>query len=276
MIVPFTKMQSCGNDYIYINATNLNFLSIGKTAKSMSIRRLSVGSDGLVLIKKSKIADFKMQIFNSDGSEAKMCGNAIRCVGKFVYDKKLTDKKEINIETLSGVKTVKVFFKKGEIDKASVNIGKCKPIGRLFNENIEVLGEKFKIFLLSVGNPHAVLFTEKPVDDIDLKSVANYVNENVYRGINVEVINKISDKQIKMRVFERGSGETLACGTGASASVGALTAAGMLNIGDKITVKLAGGNLQVTCDKQGGLILCGNVKTVYEGLIDLDGVIYEN
>lgn len=268
-------MQSCGNDYIYIYAENLRFFSEKKTAKSLSIRRLSVGSDGLVLIKKSKIADFKMQIYNSDGSEAKMCGNAIRCVGRFVYDKKLTDKKEITIETLSGVKTVKLFFKKGVCGAASVDIGKCKSIRWLFGENIEIFRDKFKIFLLSVGNPHAVLFTEKQIESIDLKGVAEYVNEKIYKGINVEIINKISDSVVKMRVFERGSGETLACGTGASASVGALKAAGVLSA-DKILVKLAGGNLQVNCDKQGILTLIGSVNTVYEGVIDLDGVIYAN
>ncbi len=276
MLVNFTKMQSCGNDYIYIFADNLKFLNVKKIAKSLAIRRLSVGSDGLILIKKSKIADFKMQIYNADGSEAKMCGNAIRCVGKFVFDKKLTDKRKILIETLSGVKEVKIFTKEGLVKKAQVNIGKCMPIGRLFGDNINILGVDFKIFLLSVGNPHAVLFTEEPISNIDLQSVAKFVNENIYHGINVEIINKVSENILNMRVYERGSGETLACGTGASASVGALTMAKLLDFGEKVFVELKGGRLDVVCDRENNINLCGNVKTVFEGLIDLKGVTHEN
>lgn len=274
MLVHFTKMQSCGNDYIYIFADKLKFLNVKKTAKSLAIRRLSVGSDGLVVISNSKVADFKMQIYNADGSEAKMCGNGIRCVGKFVFDKKLTKKRNVSIETLSGVKQVKVFPKGGLVKKAQVNIGECKPIGRLFGDDINVLGDNYKIFLVSVGNPHAVLFTEKTVDNIDLESVAKFINEKVYHGINVEVINRLSENTLKMRVYERGSGETLACGTGASASVGALTMANMLDLGKKIFVKLKGGRLEVVCNKGNNITLSGNVNTVYDGLINLKGVVY--
>ncbi len=276
MIINFTKMQSCGNDYIYIDAENLKFSNVNKTAKSLAIRRLSVGSDGLVLIKKSKVADFKMEIYNADGSKAKMCGNAIRCVGKFVFDKKLTNKRKILIETLSGVKEVEVFPKDGLVKKAKVNIGKCKPIGRLFGDNINILDNNYKIFLVSVGNPHAVLFTEKPICDIDLERVARFINEKIYHGINVEIINKVSENILKMRVFERGSGETLACGTGASASVGALTMVNILGFDKKIFVELMGGRLEVTCDREQNIWLSGNVNTVYEAQINLKGVEYEN
>ena len=269
MIISFTKMQSCGNDYIYIDARNLDLGNERKLAKSLAIRRLSVGSDGLILIKNSSVADFKMQIYNADGSEGKMCGNGIRCVGKFVYDKKLTEKKNIMIETLSGIKKVKLYLRGKEVKSASVEIGKCEPIGRLFAQNIDILGNEYKIYLVSVGNPHAVLLSNKCVNDINLEAVAKFVNKEIYHGINVEVINKLSANQLKMRVYERGSGETLACGPGASACVGALTMAGMLEAGKKITVCLKGGRLSVTCGANYTLTLFGNVKTVYEGEVVL-------
>lgn len=265
----FTKMQSCGNDYIYIIDLDERIKNEGKLSKILSERRFFIGADGLILLRKSDIADFKMEIFNADGSVGAMCGNGIRCAGRLLYEKKLTDKKKLKIETRSGIREV-MLSNGGNV---SVNIGKYRHIGRLFGENINISGIKFNVFLLSVGNPHAVLFTEKNIEHTDLKAVAEYVNLNIMNGVNVEIVNKLSDNRIKMRVYERGSGETLACGTGASAAVAALTEFKIIS--DKVvTVELVGGKLKVERRKDDTLLLSGKVKRVYDGYIDM-GSRYE-
>lgn len=274
-MIKFTKMQGLGNDYVYIDAINQKIENESSLAQIISNRHFGIGSDGLILICSSEIADFKMRMFNSDGSEAEMCGNGIRCVGKFVYDKGLTNKTTLKIETLAGVKELKLNLKEGKVDTVRVDMG--EPIleaekipvvssGKMAkNLKLEIEEREFNFTCVSMGNPHAITFIEN-VENFEVEKYGSKieVNERFPKKTNVEFIEIVNKEYIKMRVWERGAGETLACGTGACASV----VAGIINnlIERKVTVELLGGILEIEWNKEDNHIyMTGPAVTVYEG-----------
>ena len=273
-MIKFTKMHGTGNDYVYINNINKEIEDVENLARYISNRHFGVGSDGLILICKSDIADFKMRMFNSNGSEAQMCGNGIRCVGKYVYDKGLTKKKMITIETLAGLKTLNLNIEKDKVKSVKVDMG--EPILELDkipvvtdkNEPIRIkaLDKEFTCTCISMGNPHAVII----IDDVEKFNVKKYgkvleINEIFPKKSNIEFIQTIDKEHIKMRVWERGTGETLACGTGACA---ALVACYLNNLTkNKATVELLGGNLQIEWNKENNHVyMTGPAEIVFEGI----------
>ena len=279
-MVKFTKMHGLGNDYVYMDAINQKIENRSELAKFVSDRHFGIGSDGLILICPSEKADFRMQMFNQDGSEAEMCGNGIRCVGKFVYDKGLTNKTTITVETLAGIKTLVMTEKNGKIEAVRVDMGepilepKLIPVISEENpvKNLQLKAEdkEFKFTCVSMGNPHAVAFIEEDVNDFDIcKYGAKLeVNKVFPNKANIEFINVIDDKTLKMRVWERGAGETLACGTGACASA----VAAMLNgyTSREVTVHLLGGDLKIEWSKADNHVyMTGTATTVFEGKIEV-------
>lgn len=274
-MIKFTKMQGLGNDYVYIDAIHQDIKEPSSLAHFVSNRNFGIGSDGLILICKSDVADFKMRMFNSDGSEAEMCGNGIRCVGKFVYDKGLTTKQEVAIETLAGIKYLKLNVKDGKVETARVDMGEPileptqipvvsdeKPV-----KNLHVVAEEkgFTMSCVSMGNPHAITI----VKDVEHFDVAKYgkvleVDKAFPKRINVELAEIIDKKTIKMRVWERGAGETLACGTGACATAVACSINGYTE--NNVTVELLGGKLQIEWNKADNHVyMTGPAVTVFEG-----------
>ena len=275
-MLQFTKMHGLGNDYVYMDAINQKIENRSELAKFVSDRHFGIGSDGLILICPSEKADFRMQMFNQDGSEAEMCGNGIRCVGKFVYDKGLTKKETITVETLAGIKTLVMTAKNGKIETARVDMGEPilepEKIPVISNENpvknlkLEVEDKKFIFTCVSMGNPHAVTFIKEDVNKFDIcKYGAKLeVNKAFPKKANIEFINVIDDKTLKMRVWERGAGETLACGTGACASAVACNLNGYIE--KQATVELIGGNLQIEwSEKDNHIYMTGPATTVFEG-----------
>ena len=274
-MIKFTKMQGLGNDYVYIDAINQKIENESSLAQIISNRHFGIGSDGLILICSSEIADFKMRMFNSDGSEAEMCGNGIRCVGKFVYDKGLTNKTTLKIETLAGVKELKLNLKEGKVDTVRVDMGEpileAEKIPVVSSEKmaknlkLEIEEREFNFTCVSMGNPHAITFIEN-VENFEVEKYGSKieVNERFPKKTNVEFIEIVNKEYIKMRVWERGAGETLACGTGACASV----VAGIINnlIERKVTVELLGGILEIEWNKEDNHVyMTGPAVTVYEG-----------
>lgn len=279
-MVKFTKMHGLGNDYVYMDAINQKIENRSELAKFVSDRHLGIGSDGLILICPSEKADFRMQMFNQDGSEAEMCGNGIRCVGKFVYDKGLTNKTTITVETLAGIKTLVMTEKNGKIEAVRVDMGEPilepKLIPVISEENpvknlqLKVEDKEFKFTCVSMGNPHAVAFIEEDVNDFDIcKYGAKLeVNKAFPNKANIEFINVIDDKTLKMRVWERGAGETLACGTGACASAVAAILNGYTS--REVTVHLLGGDLKIEWSKADNHVyMTGTATTVFEGEIEV-------
>lgn len=277
-MLKFTKMHGLGNDYVYMDAINQNIENRIELAKFVSDRHFGIGSDGLILICPSKIADFKMQMFNSDGSEAEMCGNGIRCVGKFVYDNGLTDKTTISIETLAGIKILEMKEENGKIKLAKVDMG--EPI--LDPERIPVITQEnpvknlilkaedreFKFSCVSMGNPHAITFIKEDVNNFDICKYGRIleIDKAFPNKANIEFVNIIDDKNLKMRVWERGAGETLACGTGACA----VAVSAMLNnyTQRKVTVKLLGGDLEIEWNNENNHVyMTGTATTVFEGYL---------
>ncbi|MGI6701885.1 MAG: diaminopimelate epimerase [Christensenellales bacterium] len=274
----FTKMHGLGNDYIYVNAMIERIDDPSRLSKELSRFHFSIGSDGLILIDRSDKADFMMRIFNSDGSEAEMCGNGIRCVGKYVYDKKLTNKEIITIETKAGIKTLNLIINNGVCEGAVVNMGKpvLDPVkipvkldeykaGYLLKTE---LGD-FEITPVSMGNPHCIIF----VDNVDFegfeKTGAFLEKHPIFPNYtNVEFVEVIDRRTLRMRVWERGAAETLACGTGASAT---LVAAVLNGRSDReATVKLKGGDLKISwASNDGDVYMSGPATTVFEGEIDV-------
>jgi len=278
-MLQFTKMHGLGNDYVYMDAINQKIENRSELAKFVSDRHFGIGSDGLILICPSEKADFRMQMFNQDGSEAEMCGNGIRCVGKFVYDKGLTKKETITVETLAGIKTLVMTAKNGKIETARVDMGEPilepEKIPVISNENpvknlkLEAEDKEFIFTCVSMGNPHAVTFIKEDVNKFDIcKCGAKLeVNKAFPKKANIEFINVIDDKTLNMRVWERGAGETLACGTGACA----VTVAAILNGYTKkaVTVHLLGGDLKIEWNKNDNHVyMTGPATTVFEGKID--------
>lgn len=278
-MLQFTKMHGLGNDYVYMDAINQKIENRSELAKFVSDRHFGIGSDGLILICPSEKADFRMQMFNQDGSEAEMCGNGIRCVGKFVYDKGLTNKETITIETLAGIKTLVMKAKDGKIETARVDMG--EPI--LEPEKIPVISKKcpvknlkllardkeFDFTCVSMGNPHAVTFIKEDVNDFDICKYGKKleVNEAFPKKANIEFINIIDEKTLKMRVWERGAGETLACGTGACATAVSAILNGYTS--REVTVKLLGGDLKIEWNEENNHVyMTGPATTVFEGKIE--------
>lgn len=274
-MIKFTKMHGLGNDYVYIDAINQNIENESTLAQFVSNRHFGIGSDGLILIYKSNIADFKMRMFNSDGSEAEMCGNGIRCVGKFVYDKGLTNKTKVTIETLAGIKTLKLNIKDGKVETVKVDMGEPilnpKEIPVISDEEpvknlvLEADDKKFKFTCVSMGNPHAITQVEK-IDDFNVEKYGKIleVNKAFPNKTNVEFIQIVDKEHVKMRVWERGAGETLACGTGACGTVVACYLNGKTT--RKVEVELLGGKLYIEWnEKDNHVYMTGAAKTVFEG-----------
>ena len=277
-VLKFSKMEGCGDDYIFFN----NQCGIITCPESFAIefcdRHYSIGGDGIVLIETSEIADAKMRIFNLDGSEGKMAGNSIRSVAKFLYDNDIVKKDEMTIETASGVKTVRVFTREGKVSSATVDIGKAElkperiPVlmsgENVINRPYTVLDKEYNITCVSTGNPHCVVFVDN-VDKIDIETVGRaFENAEIFpERVNTEFVRVVNSNTIKMRVWERGNGETLACGTGAAAAVVAAVENGYCKKGENITVKLRGGDLIVNYTDE-KVTLTGNTNLVYKGEIE--------
>ena len=276
----FTKMQSCGNDYIVFDNRDGKITCPESIAVNYVLPHYGIGGDGIALIENSTVADAKMRIFNKDGKEAAQGGNAIRCIGKYLYEKGIARKNDIAIETAKGVNGVKVYSFNGKVNSASVNLGKAKLKGKnipcvwkedkIVDKKITVNGVEYAVTLVNVGNPHCVIFCDK-VDAMDVEAIGTEIENCEYfpEGINTEFVRVVNKATLKMRVWERGSGETWACGTGACAAVVAATLKGYCEQGTNVTVKLRGGDLTVCYQENGEVELMGNVKTVYEGTFEI-------
>ena len=258
----FTKMQGLGNDYIFLNCMEYTPDDLGELARRLSHRRFGVGGDGIICICPSRRADFKMRMFNADGSEGAMCGNGIRCLGKYVYDRGLTDRAHLVIETLSGDRELSLMIQDGRVEGAVVGMGvpALQPPVQL-----TVKEKTYTAIPVSLGNPHAVIEVEDPAE-LDLQAVGPAVEHSPLfpRRVNGSFIRVLNRSELQMRVWERGSGETLACGTGACASAAAMMSAGKL--GREAVVHLAGGDLRVRWDeKSGQMFMTGPAATVFDG-----------
>ena len=284
----FTKMHGCGNDYVYVDCTKEVIPNISETAIRVSDRHFGIGSDGLILIKASDVADFEMDMYNADGSRGKMCGNGIRCVAKYVYDHGLTDKTTITVNTLSGIKTLKLTVEDGKVSKVRVDLGepelipaqvpvKASVLGladdrreAIVAEPLEIKGRSYDITCVSMGNPHCITFIGEDVRDFPLEEVGPVFEKHELfpERVNTEFINVIDKDHLRMRVWERGSGETLACGTGACA----VAVASYLNgfTGRSVDIELLGGHLEVVYDeKTNHVFMTGPATEVFSGEIDL-------
>mgnify|MGYP004538481167 FL=1 len=275
----FTKMQGLGNDYVYVNCFEEKIENPSELAVKVSDRHFGIGSDGLILIRPSEVADFRMTMFNADGSESEMCGNGIRCVGKYVYDYGLTDKTEVSVETLAGIKYLKFLIKDGKVDMVTVNMGEpiLKPelvpvVGEgdaVIDSPIEVAGKEYKMTCVSMGNPHSVVFVDD-VDNFPLHEVGPLFEHHKAfpRRVNAEFCQVIDRTHAKMRVWERGTGETLACGTGTCATAVACILNGKTE--DEVTITLLGGDLIIRWDREKNVIyMTGPARVVFDGEIDV-------
>ena len=271
----FTKMHGCGNDYIYVDAFKEHINDPAKAAIVLSDRHKGIGSDGLILVAPSDVADVRMIMYNADGSEGAMCGNGIRCVGKFFYDKGMTDKEEITVETKSGIKTLTFTIEDNKVSKVKVDMGapilKAKDIPATFdkeeiiNEPIDVDGKTYNITAVSMGNPHAVTFVN---DTASLKLTEigpKFENHLMFPDrVNTEFVQILNRNEVNMRVWERGSGETFACGTGTCATVVASVLNGHTD--EHVTVHLLGGDLELFYDRANDTVwMTGPATTVFEG-----------
>lgn len=268
-------MHGIGNDYIYFDCTENVIDNPEELSVRLSDRHKGVGGDGIVLIMKSDVADFRMRMFNADGSEGKMCGNATRCIGKFVYDKGLTDKKEITLETLSGIKYLTLKTENGKVQEVTVDMGKVSfdskeiPIdaeGEFVKREITVDGKFYEATGVSVGNPHCVVFVDD-TDSFPLHTVGpKFENHPLFpERINTEFVRVIDENTLQMRVWERGSGETMACGTGACATAAAAVKNGISKADTEITVKLLGGDLKIVVKSDKTVFMTGPAEFVFEG-----------
>ena len=277
----FTKMHGIANDYIYVNCFEERVENPEKLSVRLSDRRRSIGGDGLILICPSEVADFKMRMFNADGSEGKMCGNGTRCIGKYVYDKGLTKKTTVTLETLSGIKTLKLHLKDGKVETVTVDMGKadfkCKNIPALYEKD-EMIDRQVNRFdrtwfetAVSMGNPHCVIFTDDDIKSLDLEKIGpDFENDPVFpERVNTEFVNVIDNHTLSMRVWERGSGETMACGTGACAICAAAVKKGIANAEEEITVKLLGGDLKIVVSQGFDVLMTGPAETAFEGDVQI-------
>ena len=279
----FTKMHGIGNDYVYVNCFEESVKNPAEVSKFVSERHFGIGSDGLILISPSAIADFRMNIYNADGSQAEMCGNGIRCVAKYVYDYGLTDKTDISVETLAGIKYLRLQVENGKVASVEVNMGapilepKEIPVAveesPVVNVPVEVKGKIYHMTCVSMGNPHAIIFMNN-VKDLDIEAIGPYFeNHTVFpKRTNTEFVEVLDRNTVNMRVWERGSDETLACGTGACAT----TVACILNdkTENEVTVHLLGGDLKIRWDREANQVyMTGPATVVFDGEITLpDGI----
>lgn len=276
----FTKMQGIGNDYVYVNCFEETVADPERVSEIISDRHFGIGADGLVLIMPSDKVDFRMRMFNADGSEGNMCGNATRCIGKFVYDNHLTDKTNITLETRSGIKKLTLYPENGKVKTVLVDMGKAvlKPAdipmnvsGDTFiNKPITVDGKEVFITAVSMGNPHAVTYVDD-VDSLELEKIGpSFENHPLFpERVNTEFIKILDKSTMQMRVWERGSGETWACGTGACAATASSVLNGYFPHDKEITVKLRGGDLFITYKSDGTVLMRGPAETVFTGEIDV-------
>ena len=275
----FTKMHGLGNDYVYVNCFEEKIDNPPAVARFVSDRHFGIGSDGLIMINPSKAADFEMEMYNADGSRGEMCGNGIRCVAKYVYDYGLTDKTQISVETLGGIKYLDLTVEDGKVSLVKVDMGKPEleadriPIiserEQVIDEPIEVDGKEYHMTGVSMGNPHTVIYVDD-VKGLDLEKIGpKFENhERFPKRINTEFVHCIDRQTVEMRVWERGSGETLACGTGACA----VAVSSILNnlTDTQVTVKLLGGDLQIEWDREKDRVfMTGPATVVFDGVIDI-------
>lgn len=279
MKINFTKMHGIGNDYIYVNCIEKELESPDKLSVEMSRRRFSVGSDGLVLICRSEIADAKMRIFNADGSEAQMCGNATRCVGKYLYEKGIVKKDTISVETLSGIKYLSLSVENGIVSSVRVDMGYAVfapdkiPVltpAEAIQQRMTVSGKDYRFTAVSMGNPHSVIYLDE-IDTLPLEAIGPYFeNHELFpERTNTEFVKILSPDHLKMRVWERGSGETYACGTGACAVVAASVKNGISPSGTKVKVSLRGGDLIIECMDDYRIYMTGPAAISYEGTYEI-------
>lgn len=282
----FTKMHGCGNDYVYVDCTKEVIPDIAATAVRVSDRHFGIGSDGLILIKSSEVADFEMDMYNADGSRGKMCGNGIRCVAKYVYDHGLTNKTEITVDTQAGIKTLQLTVCDGKVSKVRVDMGEPVLIPQEIPVKASVLGwaddrrevivaqpftvanSSYDITCVSMGNPHCITFIDEDVRSFPLEAIGSSFEKHELfpEGVNTEFVNIIDKEHLRMRVWERGSGETLACGTGACA----VAVASYLNgfTGRKVDVELMGGHLEIVYDAATNhVFMTGPATEVFSGEI---------
>lgn len=275
----FTKMQGIGNDYVYVNCFEETVKDPNKTSRFVSDRHFGIGSDGLILIKPSDVADFEMDMYNSDGSQGAMCGNGIRCVAKYVYDYGLTDKTQISINTKSGIKYLDLTVEDGKVALVKVNMGAPDTIAKnipivsdkelVIDEPILVDGKEYRMTGVSMGNPHAVVYIDD-VKGLDIEKIGpKFENHKVFPDrVNTEFCKVLDDHTVEMRVWERGAGETLACGTGACA----VAVASILNgyTKEEVTIKLLGGDLKIFWDRKENLVyMTGPATVVFDGEIEI-------
>lgn len=282
----FTKMHGCGNDYVYVDCTKEVIPNIEATAIRVSDRHFGIGSDGLILIKSSEVADFEMDMYNADGSRGKMCGNGIRCVAKYVYDHGLTNKTEITVDTQAGIKTLQLTVCDGKVSKVCVDMGapilipqeipvKASVLGladdrreAIVAQPFTVANSSYDITCVSMGNPHCVTFIDEDVKSFPLESIGPLFEKHELfpEGVNTEFVNIIDKEHLRMRVWERGSGETLACGTGACA----VAVASYLNgfTGRNVDIELMGGHLEIAYDEATNhVFMTGPATEVFSGEI---------
>ena len=275
----FTKMHGCGNDYVYVNCFEETVENPAAVARFVSDRHYGIGSDGLILICPSEIADFRMAMYNLDGSEGKMCGNGVRCIAKYVYDHHLTDKTQISLETLGGIKYLDLNIKDGKVETVKVDMG--EPILKpeeipvklskdvVIDEPVEVDGKVWNMTCISMGNPHAVVFVDD-TKSLDLEAMGpSFENHAIFpEQVNTEFVHVIDRKTVDMRVWERGSGETFACGTGACATAFACILNGKTD--DQVLVHLVGGDLLIEYDRETNhIFMTGPATEVFSGEIDI-------
>ena len=300
MIIRFTKMEGCGNDYVYINGISQTIPEDIKPelVRKMSDRHFGIGGDGVIFINSSQIADFEMEMYNADGSRGEMCGNGIRCVGKFVYDYGLTDQTQITVESFKKIKYLTLYPEGGVIKRVRVNMGpailESSEIPVLYSEEegralilddgskiscavvdapLEIGDEIKRVTCVSMGNPHAVLFVDN-TEDLPLNEIGPlYENHRRFPNrINTEFVQVIDEGHVRMRVWERGSGETLACGTGCCATGVACVLNG--KTGDRIIVDVLGGSLEIEWDKKSNNVwMTGPARTVFEGSVDTTALL---
>ena len=266
MIIKFTKMEGCGNDYVYVNGISQSIPSESKPelVRKLSDRHFGIGGDGVIFINDSQIADFEMEMYNADGSRGEMCGNGIRCVGKYAYDHGIVDKTDISIETLAGIKELHMELTDGKVSSATVNMGSPEMTSDL-DEPLSAAGMDVTFTGISMGNPHAVIFVDDPAA-LDLVSIGpSFENHPRFPNrTNTEFIQVLDRGNLKMRVWERGTGETLACGTGACASAAAAFLKGLC--GREVTIHLLGGDLQIRLDEESGhVFMTGEAREVFAG-----------
>ena len=278
----FTKMHGCGNDYVYVDGAREKIPAERKSevVKFLSDRHFGIGGDGVIFINPSDVADFEMEMYNMDGSRSEMCGNGIRCVGKYVYDHGLTQKTSLTIVSCGKIKYLELTVEDGKVTKVRVNMG--SPIleaaeipvvaekSPVVDTPITVDGKEYRMTCVSMGNPHAVVYVDEMIDDETMAKIGPLFehHERFPRRVNAEFVKVLSRERVQMRVWERGTGETLACGTGACA----VTVASILNglTEDSITVELLGGNLEIFWDRKENLVyMTGPATTVFEGEIEI-------